>query len=92
MKMLLFHKKDSKDYLTIAGSAMILHEFPEEEETTEQVSLVLRNKDGSDTKIRFDKIDGEWLEEYDSDLKDYIMDFLKGDLAVSKYKKGDLYL
>ena len=90
--MLLFHKKDSKDYLTISGSAMILHEFPTSDETSEQVSLVLKNKDGSDTKIRFDKIDGEWHEEYDMDLKEYVMDFLKGDLAVSKYKKGDLHL
>ena len=90
--MLLFHKKDSKDYLTVSGSAMILHEFPTSDETTEQVSLVLKNKDGSDTKIRFDKIDGEWHEEYDMDLKEYVLDFLNGDLAVSKYKKGDLHL
>lgn len=90
--MLLFHKKDSKDYLTVSGSAMILHEFPTGDETTEQVSLVLKNKDGSDTKIRFDKIDGEWHEEYDMDLKGYVLDFLNEDLAVSKYKKGDLHL
>lgn len=90
--MLLFHKKDSKDYLIVSGSAMILHEFPTGDETTEQVSPVLKNKDGSETKIRFDKIDGEWYEEYDTDLKEYVMDFLEEDLVVSKYKKGGLYL
>ena len=89
--MLLFRKKDSKDYLTVSGSAMILHEFHEGEETTEQVSVCMKNADGVWTKIRFDKISGDWHEEYDFDLKDYMMNFIEEAKLVDKYKMGVRY-
>ena len=51
----------------------------------------MKNADGVWTKIRFDKISGDWHEEYDFDLKDYMMNFIDEATLVDKYKMGVRY-
>lgn len=89
--MLLFRKKNSKDYVTVSGSAMILHEFPKGEKVTEKISVCMKNSDGVWTPISFNKDKGDWHEKYDFELKDYMMNFIEEATLVDKYKMGVRY-
>ena len=89
--MLLFRKENSKDYLTISGSAMILHEFPNNDYVTEEISIVFKDE-GKGLNMSFSKTYGEWKSEHNGiELKDYIMDFINDEVIVEKYKMGVRY-